>query len=115
MVFLHYSLTHYFICRHNSQLKLLFTDTDSFCMQIETPDINDTIRDMEEHYDLSNFPVDHPMYSSKNKKIPGKMKIETGSETIHEFVGLKPKMYSLLYGKDVKEMKKVSSKMVFIN
>ena len=46
------------------------------------------------------------MFSTMNAKVPGKMKLETGSEVIHEFVGLKPKMYSLLSGSDVKEMKK---------
>ena len=92
--------------RYGDGLKLLFTDTDSLCMLIETPDIHKSISGMAELYDLSNFPTEHPMHSNKNKKVPGKMKIETGSETIHEFVGLKPKMYSLLYGKDVKEMKR---------
>ena len=61
---------------------------------------------MKDDYDLSNFPKDHPMYDATNKKVPGKMKLETGAEVIYEFVGLKPKMYSICYGKDEKELKR---------
>jgi len=92
--------------KYGQDMKLLFTDTDSLCLMIETPDLFKSINEMKQHYDLSNFPKDHPMYSTINKKVPGKMKIETGSEIVYEFVGLKPKMYSVLYGKDAKEMKK---------
>ena len=97
------------------KMKLLFTDTDSLCMALETPNLFDTINDMKHYYDLSNFPKDHPMYDVSNKKVPGKMKLETGSDVIHEFIGLKPKMYSVLYGNDCREMKKakgVSSSVV---
>ena len=101
--------------RYGNDMKLLFTDTDSLCLELRTNDMYEVIREMKQHYDLSNFPCDHPMYDVSNKKVPGKMKIETGGEIIHEFVGLKPKMYSILYGKDVKEMKKVSSiKVMYI-
>ncbi len=37
---------------------------------------------------------DDNLYDTKNKKVIGKMKIETGSEYITEFVGLRPKSYS---------------------
>jgi len=87
-------------------LKLLFSDTDSVCMEITTQDYFSSIKALEDFYDLSNFPKDHYMYSAANKKVPGKMKIETADEIVHEFVGLKPKMYSVLYGTGRKQMKK---------
>ena len=44
--------------------------------------------------DVSNYSTKN--YVISNKLIIGKMKDETGSVTIEEFVGLKPKMYSFL-------------------
>ena len=51
-------------------------------------------------YDMSNF--DHPatkhFYDKSNKKVVGKFKDETDGMPIREYVGLRPKMYSLTYG-----------------
>ena len=46
-------------------------------------------------FDTSNFPVDHPLYSTRNKAVVGKFKSETGNRAIAEFVGLRSKMYSI--------------------
>ena len=51
-------------------------------------------------YDFSEYPKDHPLYDETNKKVIGKMKDETNSKPIIEFVGLRPKMYSVLLEKD---------------
>jgi len=45
--------------------------------------------------DTSNFDKAHPQYSTKNRKVLGKFKSETGSVAPKEFVGLRAKMYSL--------------------
>jgi len=96
--------------KYGDRLKLLFTDTDSLCCVIETKDL---YRDMEEDidfYDTSNFDPTHPLYSKSNQRFLGKIKSETGSILPLKFVGLKAKMYSLLYEsggqKKVKEIKK---------
>eukprot|EP01052_Picozoa_sp_SAG31_P049161 SAG31_NODE_10634_length_1114_cov_2.899507_1_plen_154_part_00 len=51
-------------------------------------------------YDMSNF--DHPatkhFYDMSNKKVVGKFKDETDGMPMREYVGLRPKMYSLTYG-----------------
>ena len=47
-------------------------------------------------YDLSNYPKDSPYYDTSNKKVPGKFKNEAEGKNVTEFVGLRPKMYSLL-------------------
>ena len=75
-------------------------------MEITTPDLMKSISEKSSYYDLSNLPQDHPMHSSLNKKVPGKIKLEMGEDVIQEFIGLKPKMYSILYGEDLKESKK---------
>ena len=45
--------------------------------------------------DLCNYPKDSKFFGESNKKVVGKMKDESGEEIIHEFVGLKSKMYSM--------------------
>ena len=75
---------------HNAQL--LFTDTDSFCYAISTEDVyQDMIKD-KYLFDTSEYDPEHPLYSTENKKILGKMKDETHGIPIQEFAGLKSKM-----------------------
>ena len=83
---------------YGEKAQLLFTDTDSLCYEIETHDL---YQDMFKHaqlFDTSNFDKRHFLYSKTNCKDLGKMKDECGGQPIEEFVGLRPKMYSLLYG-----------------
>ena len=81
---------------YGDRVKLIFTDTDSFCVEIKTKDFYQDIRDgkKEDLYDLSAYPKDHFMYDAKNRKVLGKMKDETKGVEIREVVGLRPKMYS---------------------
>ena len=77
--------------------KLLFTDTDSLCYEIQTNDVYEDIKnDADRWYDTSNYDKDHPsgLYSGKNKKVIGFFKDECGGKYITEFVGLKAKSYS---------------------
>ena len=91
---------------YGTKISVNYTDTDSLIMNVMCPDFFESLLAIQDHFDFSNLPKDHFMYSCVNKKVPGKMKLETGAEVIHEFIGLKPKMYSLLFGSDVKEMKR---------
>ena len=76
------------------EAKLLFTDTDSLCYHISTKDM-----EQDAHlFDTSDYPKDHILHSTVNKKVLVKMKKETAEVPIEEFVGLRPKVYSLLYG-----------------
>ncbi|WAR05655.1 hypothetical protein MAR_021024 [Mya arenaria] len=47
-------------------------------------------------FDTSNFPADHPsgIKSGVNKKVVGMFKDEYGGNIMHEFVGLRAKLYS---------------------
>jgi len=82
--------------KYGDKAKLLFTDTDSLCYEIESEDFyKDIISDID-LFDTSNFPKDHFLFSEENKKVIGKMKMEEAEiGIIREFVGLRPKMYSL--------------------
>lgn len=77
---------------------LLFTDTDSLCYEIQTGDVYQDMAANISLYDTSDYPSNHPLHSMGNKKVIGKMKDELSGSIIHEFVGLKPKMYSIKSG-----------------
>ena len=55
---------------------------------------------MKIHYDFSDYPKDHQLYSEQNKKVIGKFKDECSGTPIAEYVGLRPKMYSILRADD---------------
>ncbi len=79
---------------YGDDIKLLYTDTDSVIIHVQTDDI---YKDMKEHieiYDTSNYDPEHPLYNTVNKKVVGKFKDELGGKIMTEFVGLRPKMYS---------------------
>jgi hypothetical protein len=82
--------------REHCRAKLLFTDTDSLCYEITTPDLYEDMRQHLSYYDTSNYDPDHLNFSKINSKVVGKMKDECGGVTPVEFVGLRAKMYSLL-------------------
>ena len=85
----------YLKARYSHKCELVYTDTDSLILKIQTEDV---YKDMQEHswlYDTSNYPKDHPLYDNRNKKVLGKMKDECGGGVINEVVAVRPKMYSV--------------------
>ena len=81
-------------------------DTDSFVMNIKTNDFyKDIANDVEKRFDTSNYEVNRPLPTGKNKKVIGLMKDELGGKIITEFVTLRPRTYSYLTD-DGKEDKK---------
>jgi hypothetical protein len=97
---LHMYTFHYDVIKkeYGNRAKLLFTDTDSLCYQIKTDDFYQDMHDSKEHYDFSGFAKDSKFFDETNKKVLGKFKDECDGEAPSEFVGLRPKMYSLLIG-----------------
>ena len=101
--------------KYNEKAKLLFTDTDSLCYEIETKDIYKDMNKQSDLFDFSNYYKSHECYSTKNKKVIGKFKDECGGLIMNEFVGLRPKLYSFKMDKDKSEIKKyegISDKFV---
>ena len=73
-------------------IKLCYMDTDSFIMNIKTNDFyKDIANDVENRFDTSNYEVNRPLPTGKNKKVIGLMKDELGGKIITEFVTLRPK------------------------
>ena len=52
--------------KYGDRVNLLFTDTDSLCISVNTDD----------EFNCSDYPTDHPLHSVKNKKALGKFKDE---------------------------------------
>ena len=58
--------------RCGEKAKLLFTDTDSVCYEIETTDAYKDFWVNKNMFDNSDYPKDSPYNDSKNKKVIGK-------------------------------------------
>ena len=92
--------------KYNDNVKLCYMDTDSFVMHIKPNDFyKDIANNVENRFDTSNYEVNRPLPTGKNKKIIGLMKDELGGKIITEFVTLRPKTYSFVTD-DGKEDKK---------
>ena len=92
--------------QYSNDVKLCYMDTDSFVMNIKTEDFyKDIANDVEKRFDMSNYEVDRPLPTGKNKKVIGLMKDELGGRIMTEFITLRPKAYTYLTD-DSKEDKK---------
>ena len=92
--------------KYEDMVKLCYMDTDSLIMNIKTKYFyKDIAQDVEERSDTSNYDVDRPLPTGKNKKVIGLMKGELGGGIITEFVALRPKTYSYMTDEFI-EMKK---------
>ena len=100
--------------QYGDKCDLLYTDTDSLLLEIKTKDIYKDMKSNEHMYDTSDYPTSHFLHSMKNKKVLGKMKDECNGKPISEYVGLKPKMYSILLddGVEIKKAKGVKKYVV---
>ena len=92
--------------KYGNDVKVCYMDMDSFIMNIKTNDFyKDIANDVEKRFDTSNYEVNRPLPTGKNKKVIGLMKDELGGKIITEFVTLRQKTYSYLTD-DGKEDKK---------
>ena len=102
--------------KYNGKVKLCYMDTGSFITSIKMNDFyKDIANDVEKRLDTSNYEVNGPLPTGKNKKVVGLMKDELGGKTIMEFVRLRPKTYSYSTddgkeGKKAKGTKKMRNK-----
>ena len=92
--------------KYGNDVKLCYMDTDSFVMNIKTEDFyKDIANEIDKRFDTSNYEVDGPLPTGKNKKVIGLMKDELGGRIMTEFITLRPKAYIYLTD-DSKEDKK---------
>ena len=100
--------------KYGNNVKLCYMDTDSFIMNIKTEDFyKDVSNDVEKRFDTSNYEVNRPLSTGKNKRVIGLMKDELGGKIIMEFIALRPKTYSYLTD-DCKEDKKAKGTKICV-
>jgi hypothetical protein len=81
--------------RYNENIELLMTDTDSLVYEIKTEDFYKDMYEMKDHFDMSEYSKQNPIYDETNKKVIGKFKDETGDKVIKTFVGVRSKVYAI--------------------
>ncbi|XP_055316114.1 uncharacterized protein LOC129575903 [Sitodiplosis mosellana] len=92
--------------QYGDDIKLLYTDTDSFILEVDTDDFYADMINNLSKFDTSDFPENNAYNIPRvNKKVPGMFKDELNGEIATEYAGLGSKMYGLLtHG--VEKMKK---------
>ena len=83
--------------KYGNKIKLIYTDTDSFVIGVETDDIYKDMYEDGHLYNFSDYPKDHPNYNVVNKKVYGIFKDDLNGKILTEFTADKPKMYSYEY------------------
>ena len=82
----------YMKLKYGDNVESCYMDTDGFIMNIKTEDFyKDIANDVEKRFDTSNYEVDRPLPTGKNKKVIALMKDELEGRVITEFVALRPK------------------------
>ena len=74
--------------QYGDRCEVLYTDTDSLLMEIQTEDVYKDMAEKIDMYDTSDYPKDNPLHSVVNKKVLGKMKDECAGTPMAEYVGL---------------------------
>ena len=86
---------HYSFIKKHFDAEFLFTDTDSLTYEIKSEDVYEDFFKHKHLFHFSNYPKDSKFFDQVNKKVIDKMKEEKEGKIIGEFVGLKPKIYSI--------------------
>ena len=92
-------------------LRLHYMDCDSFVLSIETQNIINDLKNLQDFFDFSDLNETYELFSIKNKKVVGNFQIETPEKFwIDEFVCLRSKVYSFKCGNKFTNKLKVISK-----
>ena len=92
--------------KYKENIRLIYTDTDSYVIQTMTDDIYEDWKELNEHMDFSGYDKQHPNYDTTNKKVLGKFKDECDGKVITRFIALRPKMYCFKIFQEHKPEKK---------
>ena len=84
----------YLKVKYGDNVNLIYTDTDSFILEIFTDDFYKDMKNNNHLFDFSEYLKDHKCYNIKNKKKLGIFKDELHRKIMTEFSCQKPKMYS---------------------
>lgn len=80
--------------RYGEEARMLYTDTDSFILEINTDCVYSDMQQYLEKFDTSGYAEKNRFNMPRvNKMLPGLFKDELNGQIILEFVGLRSKMY----------------------
>ena len=97
----------YFKTKFGDRVKLLYTDTDSFILEIQSDDLYEEIaEDVKDLYDTRKYPKNSPLYYEGNAFKLGCLKDECNGKPIHSFCGTCAKSYSYIVEGEEAENKK---------
>ena len=98
-----FSFQYEYVKKKWEKAEVLYSDTDSLVLKIETDDFfKDISGDVAEWFDTNDYAKNHPAVLEglpivkENKKKIGLMKDECGGKIVTEWVALRPKLYSFL-------------------
>ena len=83
-----------------NKVQLHYMDTDSFVLSFDTQleNLLEFLKQNKDEFDLSEIDRPHELYDPVNKKVIGKMKIESSPILVLDnFVALRSKTYSFSY------------------
>ena len=77
-------------------LRLCFSDTDSFLFQVKCGNLIDKLKEMEHMFDFSKYDKNHVLYNNTRANHLFYFKDEMkGQSAITDFIGLRPKCYTM--------------------
>jgi hypothetical protein len=53
--------------KFEDRVKLIYTDTGSMVLSFDSPDLNAELLPLQDHFDNSKLPTNHPLYSHGQK------------------------------------------------
>lgn len=81
--------------KYGENCNLLNMDTDGLMYEIFTENVYQDMHENLSLFDTNNYPKEHFLYSTNNKKVPGKFQDEKAGMIINSCACPKPKMISL--------------------
>jgi hypothetical protein len=95
-------------------ISVILVDTDSIAFRCQTDDVYKEIEKVKEHFDFSNLPLEHPLYSTANSKKFLFFKDECAGKRIKAFCTPRTKCYSILYDDDTSTNKDKGVQRAFV-
>ncbi len=81
-------------------VKILCMDTDGILYSFRDKDPRHLVHKFPQWFDTSNFDINHPCYDPTQAQELGRFKFVYSKKEILEYVGLKPKLYSIQFNND---------------
>ena len=92
--------------KFGESLKVVYKDTDSLLYRIETDDLYSDMESSKHLLDLSDYPQNHKLFDSIDKKLLLTMKDELNGQIMLEATCLRSKLYSINYESGIKQSAK---------